>query len=610
MSWQLGSTALVALALCAAVAWYERSRPPSRLVALISALVALALAGRVLFTPIPNVQATTDVVLLSGYALGPLPGFVVGAIGALTSNFFLGQGPWTPWQMLGWGMAGVAGGALAATFGPRLGRWSLALVCAAAGFAFGAWMDLFTLMTFAAERSEESYLTIAGLSLPFNLAHAIGNALLCLAFGPAFVRMLARFRRRMQVDWVSLERVGGAGTAVVALAALVLAVSATRPAGAADSSLRYLERAQNSDGGYGGAPGQPSNQLLTGWAVIGLESAGRNPLDVRRGGRTPVDYMRAHLGELTDTGELERTILALEGAGLDARRVRGRDLVAELLGHRDAEGSFERQSNWTAFGVLALRAAGRSARSQTVKGSAAWLARQQNDDGGFSFGTRGGGSFVDETGAALQAFAAAGKRHSAVVKRALGYLRTAQNRDGGFGQSEGYKSNAQSTAWAVQGIVAAGKSPSAFGPKGRSPLAFLASLRAPGGSFRYSRSSEQTPVWVTAQAIAAVRRKALPLRPAPRRKKARTVRSNVPALGHAEPEIKRVDPGRHSPSRPIPPALRRKLLRAVQNRPAAEVRPKPTDSGDSNAVPAIAAVAGGAAVLAAAGAIAFRRRRV
>jgi prenyltransferase beta subunit len=609
VSWQLGSTALVVLALCAGMAWYERSRPPSRLVALISALVALAVAGRVLFTPIPNVQATTDVVLLSGYALGPLPGFVVGAVGALTSNFFLGQGPWTPWQMFGWGMAGAAGGALAATFGPRLGRWPLALLCGAAGFAFGAWMDLFTLMTFAAERSARSYVTVAGVSFPFNLAHSIGNTLLCLAFGPAFVRMLARFRSRMAVEWVSLEQVGGAGTAAVALAALVVAGSVALPARAADSSLRYLERAQNADGGFGGAPGQPSNQLLTGWAVIGLEAAGRNPLDVRRAGKSPIDYVRAHLAEVKDTGELERTILALEGAGIDPRRLGGRDLVAELLTHRRADGSFERQSNWTAFGVLALRAAGRSARSRTVKGSALWLARQQNEDGGYSFGTRGGSSFVDETGAALQALAAAGKRRSAVVPRALAYLRKAQNRDGGFGQSEGYRSNAQSTAWAIQGIVAAGKSPSSFGRKGRSPLAFLASLRVADGSFRYSRSSVQTPVWVTAQAVAAVRKKALPLRPAPRRKKiARVPRETQPALGHASPVIEKATPAQARRAHPAPPAIKRELRRAVQSRPAAEVRPKSDGSGGSPIVPVLAVTA---AVLVAAGAmLAFRRRRV
>ena len=113
MSWQLGSMAVVLAALAAGFAWYELRRPSSRLVALVAALAALAVAGRVLFAAIPNVQATTDVVLLSGYALGAAPGFVIGALAALVSNLFLGQGPWTPWQMLGWGAVGVGGAALA-----------------------------------------------------------------------------------------------------------------------------------------------------------------------------------------------------------------------------------------------------------------------------------------------------------------------------------------------------------------------------------------------------------------------------------------------------------------------------------------------------------------
>ena len=293
MSWQAGSTALVTLALAAGIAWYERSRPPSRLVALVAALAALALAGRVVFAPIPNVQATTDIVLLSGYALGPLPGFVIGAVGALTSNFFLGQGPWTPWQMLGWGMAGVGGGALAAAFGPRLGRWPLAFVCAAAGFAFGAWMDLFTVMSFTAERSVASYMTVAGVSFPFNLAHAIGNAALCLALGPAFVRMLVRFRRRLQVECGLARADRGTGPRSVALAVLVLAGTAG-PARAADPRGPVPRPGPERRRRLRGARGQPSSQLLTGWAAIGLEAAGRNPLDVRRGGTDPRSAISAH----------------------------------------------------------------------------------------------------------------------------------------------------------------------------------------------------------------------------------------------------------------------------------------------------------------------------
>ena len=56
----------------------------------------------------PNVKPTTDIVLLAGYVLGGAPGFVVGAVAALASNVFFGQGPWTPWQMVGWGLVGWA----------------------------------------------------------------------------------------------------------------------------------------------------------------------------------------------------------------------------------------------------------------------------------------------------------------------------------------------------------------------------------------------------------------------------------------------------------------------------------------------------------------------
>jgi energy-coupling factor transport system substrate-specific component len=150
VSWQAASLALVALAALAGLWWYERRRPSAKLVSLVATLAALAVAARVLFAAVPNVQGTTDVALLSGYVLGPAPGFVVGALAALASNVFLGQGPWTPWQMVGWGMAGIAGAALAAVSRRRAGRLTLAGVCAVAGLAFGAWMDLFTLLAFTA----------------------------------------------------------------------------------------------------------------------------------------------------------------------------------------------------------------------------------------------------------------------------------------------------------------------------------------------------------------------------------------------------------------------------------------------------------------------------
>ena len=79
---------LLAVALIGGIVWYERSRPPAQVVALVAALAALAAAGRVALSPIPNVVPTTDITLIAGFALGGPPGFAVGALAALASNFW------------------------------------------------------------------------------------------------------------------------------------------------------------------------------------------------------------------------------------------------------------------------------------------------------------------------------------------------------------------------------------------------------------------------------------------------------------------------------------------------------------------------------------------
>jgi energy-coupling factor transport system substrate-specific component len=610
---------MVAFAALAGLWWYERRRPPAKLVALVATLAALGVAARVLFAAVPNVQGTTDVALLSGYVLGPAPGFMVGALAALASNVFLGHGPWTPWQMLGWGAAGIAGAFLATISRRRAGRLTLAGACALAGLAFGAWMDLFTLVAFTASPSADGYLTIAGISLPFNAAHAIGNAALALAFGPAFVRVLERFRRRLDVRWESapVRRPGlpGVVAATCVATALLLSPALVGAAIAADGSVargvRYLERAQNRDGGFGAGPGQGSSQLITGWTVLGLEAAGRHPLDVKRGGRTPIDFMRSRARELNETGELERTVLAVSGAGLDARRFAGRDLLSELLRRRRADGSFSGLANWTAFGIMALRASGRTARSGAVAESATWLARQQGPDGGFSV-SGGGASFVDETGAALQGLAAAARGRGRPARTAIRWLRAVQNPDGGFGQAKGHDSNAQSTAWAVQGMIAAGAAPSSFRRASRTPVAYLASLQQADGSFRYSRSSAQTPVWVTSQVVAALRRKTFPVHPPPRRR-ARSAAAAQPSTPASErrrrPEQRRAgNEGKRvgELGKTTPVVARRVAARRAASRAPAAATPS---EGAELGVAQLAGAAAAAALVAGGGALLWRRRR-
>ena len=240
------------------------------------------------------------------------------------------------------------------------------------------------------------------------------------------------------------------------------------------------------------------------------------PTLLRRDGHSVLDALRAEVATLSGLGDAERTILAAAACGASSYSFAGRDLVAEVLKARDGDDSFEHLVNLTAFAIFALRAVGHSPSYPAIRDRAGWIEQQQNSDGGFSFGAHGSPSDVDDTGAGLQALAAAGARNAHVLAAAADYLIRSQNPDGGFPEQYGSESNAQSTAWAIQGLIAAGwggRVPIIRRRGSRSPEGYLESLLAPGGSIRYSRTSAQTPVWVTSQALVALAGKTFPLGP-------------------------------------------------------------------------------------------------
>jgi energy-coupling factor transport system substrate-specific component len=511
VTWQAASLVLLAIALAFGFAWYERERPPARVVAVVAALAALAVVGRLAFAAIPNVKPTTDIVLFAGYALGAIPGFAVGAVTAIVSNIFLSQGPWTVWQMAGWGAVGVAGALLARLLrGREPNRFVLAAVCGLAGLAFGAWMDVYQ-WTLAARQDLDTYVAVAGTSLPYNIAHAVGNVIFCLLIGPAFLRALARYRRRLEVRW---ER----SPAPIALGAVAIALVLLLPAAAvaatpAQRATSYLLKAQNQDGGFGATASGGSSPLYTGWAGLGLGSVGRNPRDVKRpGGRSLAGYVLRGSSSLRDIGEIERTALVAKVAGLSPRSFGGRNLIAEIQNRRRGNGSISGFVSYTAFGIIALRAGGAAADGSTIQ----WLVKSQNADGGFGV-ARSSPSDADMTGAVLQALAAVGRGGGTAAQRAAKWLRDNQNGDGGFGPFKGRPSNAQSTSYVVQGLLAAG----AGGGTVSRARSYLVGLQRGDGSIAYSSSSNQTPVWVTAQALMALRGKPLPIATAPRRHRQR-----------------------------------------------------------------------------------------
>lgn len=190
---------LAAVAVVAAgVAWLESGPGSAKDVTLVATLAGLAAAGRVLFAPVPGVQPVTVIVAAAGVALGPKRGFAVGALAAFASNFFLGQGTHTPWQMLGWGGCGLLAGLCRRLLERRL---AFAAFCVVLGFAYGTLLDLWVWYGFW-PHTWAALLVVLGAGFAFNVAHALGNLLLALAFGPELRRLLIRHERRLRTEVV------------------------------------------------------------------------------------------------------------------------------------------------------------------------------------------------------------------------------------------------------------------------------------------------------------------------------------------------------------------------------------------------------------------------
>ncbi|HYY32879.1 MAG TPA: DUF6580 family putative transport protein [Gaiellaceae bacterium] len=182
--------------LVAGAAALESGTESVKDLALVATVAGVAAAGRVLFVAIPGVQPVTVIVVVAGATLGARRGFAVGAVAALASNFFLGQGVWTPWQMIAWGACGLVGAAAAPLLRRRL---TLAVLTFILGLAFSAFLDVWEWYAFFPHTGAALALQMSR-GFPFELAHGIGNVLLSLAVGPELRRVLERYERRTRVE--------------------------------------------------------------------------------------------------------------------------------------------------------------------------------------------------------------------------------------------------------------------------------------------------------------------------------------------------------------------------------------------------------------------------
>lgn len=174
---------------------FEVSRPALRQIMPTVVLAALAAAGRVLFAPVPDFKPVSAICILAGAVFGRQSGFMVGALAALVSNFFFGQGPWTPWQMYAWGLVGYLAGVLA-----DRGWLDRLPVLYAYGFGsallYGLLVNSWHVIGFVQPLTLPAVALAFAAAIPFDLMHGVATVVFLAALFVPWRRKLERIKQK------------------------------------------------------------------------------------------------------------------------------------------------------------------------------------------------------------------------------------------------------------------------------------------------------------------------------------------------------------------------------------------------------------------------------
>lgn len=177
---------------------FESKEIDSKTLAMVATMSTLAGILRVPFTAIPGVQPVTFICAISGYTLGGINGFMVGAMSAFISNFFIGHGPWTPWQMIGWGLCGLFFGVFRQKIEKR-GMKAFIILCGIWGYIYGFILNQWYVLEFMRPISLKTIFIGSILSFSHDTLHALGNVIFAKFFGENFIEVLERYNKRNTV---------------------------------------------------------------------------------------------------------------------------------------------------------------------------------------------------------------------------------------------------------------------------------------------------------------------------------------------------------------------------------------------------------------------------
>ena len=189
-NYYIAGVLIIILAMIPFFAGFESCRPEARELVTIAVMCAIAVASWIVFIMLPGFKPVVAIIMITGMAFGPSAGFLTGAMGAFVSNFVFGQGPWTPWQMFAFGIAGFIFGLLSGkgpvkaeaglpsgfSGGRSLKKILQRLPVSLFGFLVivvivGPILDTCTLFTMTTAVSGASAATVYLAGLPVNLIH-------------------------------------------------------------------------------------------------------------------------------------------------------------------------------------------------------------------------------------------------------------------------------------------------------------------------------------------------------------------------------------------------------------------------------------------------------
>ncbi|WP_245156675.1 energy-coupling factor transporter ATPase [Clostridium aminobutyricum] len=174
---------------------FESRKPQARELIVIAVLCAIGVAGRAAFFMIPQFKPVMAMVIIAGVAFGGETGFLVGAVTAFMSNMFFGQGPWTPWQMFGFGIVGFLAGILFRKGLLRRNKLSLSIFGGLATFLiYGGIMNPASVIMFQSRPTKEMFLLSYIQGVPFDLIHAASTVIFLWAISQPMLEKLDRIK--------------------------------------------------------------------------------------------------------------------------------------------------------------------------------------------------------------------------------------------------------------------------------------------------------------------------------------------------------------------------------------------------------------------------------